>query len=184
MAADRADEEILKATSFTKGEWGDVPIALAMDYGMVAETFGTAAAPLATMTLLALLALAFVTGGLDHALTGRPDDLLTAWEAAITARGAQAAGGDAAANARATAMASCTSEVERMGVHAVRRVEERLRNGSAASDAGAKPRFGQAADRTPPNPGAPVPPLVPPAKIFKWRLVLFSLFYIRKVIFF
>ena len=26
-----------------------------------------------------------------------------------------------------------------------------------------------------------VPPLVPPAKIFKWRLVLFSLFYIRKV---
>ena len=32
-----------------------------------------------------------------------------------------------------------------------------------------------------PNPGAPVPPLVPPAKIFKWRLVFFSLFYIRKV---
>jgi hypothetical protein len=32
-----------------------------------------------------------------------------------------------------------------------------------------------------PNPGAPVPPLVPSAKIFKWRLVFFSLFYIRKV---
>ena len=34
---------------------------------------------------------------------------------------------------------------------------------------------------TAPNPGAPVPPLVPSAKIFKWRLVFFSLFYIRKV---
>ena len=43
-------------------------------------------------------------------------------------------------------------------------------------------RTAQAPQR--PNPGAPVPPLVPPAKIFKWRLVLFSLFYIRKVIFF
>ena len=117
MATDRADEENLKATSFTKGEWGDEPTALAMDYDMVAETFGTAAAPLATMPPLTLLALAFVTGGLDHALAGRPDGLLT--EAAITARGAQAAGGDAAANARATAMASCTSEVERMAVRLV-----------------------------------------------------------------
>ena len=33
-----------------------------------------------------------------------------------------------------------------------------------------------------PNPGAPVPPLVPSAKIFKWRVVFSSLFYIRKVI--
>ena len=40
MSADRADEENLKATSFSKGEWGDEPIALEMDYGMVAETFG------------------------------------------------------------------------------------------------------------------------------------------------
>ena len=32
-----------------------------------------------------------------------------------------------------------------------------------------------------PNPGAPVPPLVPSAQIFKWRLVFSSLFYIRKV---
>ena len=76
MAADRADEENLKATSFSKGEWGDGPIALEMDYGMVAETFGSAAAPLATMMPLTLVSLAFVTGALDHALAGRPDDLL------------------------------------------------------------------------------------------------------------
>ena len=119
MAADRADEENLKATSFTKGEWGDVPIALDLDYGLVAETFGSAAAPLATMTPLTLVAIAFVTGELDHALAGRPDDLLATWEAAITACGAQADGGDAAANARATAMAACTSEVERMAVRLV-----------------------------------------------------------------
>ena len=120
MSADRADEENLKATSFTKGEWMEnEPIDLAMDHGLVAETFATAGVPLATMTPLTLLALAYVTGGLGSAVTGKPDDLLTAWEAAITARGAQAAGGDAAANARATAMASCTSEVERMGVRLV-----------------------------------------------------------------
>ena len=78
MAADRADEENLKETSFGKGEWGDMPIPLAMDYGMVAETFGTAAVPLDTMTPLALAALAFVTGELDNnALSGNPDDLLT-----------------------------------------------------------------------------------------------------------
>ena len=67
MSADRADEENLKATSFSKGEWGDEPIALEMDYGMVAETFfGTAAAPpLATMItpLTTLVVLAFVTDG-------------------------------------------------------------------------------------------------------------------------
>ena len=108
MAADRADEENLKTTSFEKG-----------DYGMVAETFGTAAVPLDTMTPLALIALAFVTGELDHALPGKPDDLSTTWEAAITARGAQAATGDAAANARAAAMAACTTEVERMAVRLV-----------------------------------------------------------------
>ena len=93
MPADRrADEENLKATSFSKGDWGDEPIALEMDYGMVAETFGTAAAPLATTMPLTLVALEFVTGGLGHALAGRPDDLLAMWEAAITARGAPAAG--------------------------------------------------------------------------------------------
>ena len=119
MSADRADEENLKATSFSKGEWGDESIALEMDYDMVAEAFGTAAAPLATMTPLTLVSLAFVIGGLDHALAGRPDDLLSTWEAAIAARGAQAVGGDAAANARATATAACTSEVERMVVRLV-----------------------------------------------------------------
>ena len=72
MAADRADEENLKATSFERGEWGDVPIALDMDYDMVAEIFGSAAAPLATMTPLALVAIAFVTGELDHAVSGKP----------------------------------------------------------------------------------------------------------------
>ena len=55
MSADRADEENLKTTSFSKGEWGDELIALEMDYGMVAETFGTAAAPLATITPLTLV---------------------------------------------------------------------------------------------------------------------------------
>ena len=119
MAADRADEENLKTTGFERGEWGDVPIALDMDYGMVAETFGSAAAPFATMTPLALVVLAFLTGELDHALSGKPDDLLAAWEAAITARGAQAATGDAATNARAAAMAACTSEVERMALRLV-----------------------------------------------------------------
>ena len=95
MSADRADEEDLKTTSFSKGEWGNDLIALGMDYDMVAETFGTAAAPMATIAPLTLVAVSFVTSGLDQALTGRPDDLLATWEAAITARGAQAAGGDA-----------------------------------------------------------------------------------------
>ena len=40
MAAGRADEDNPKATGFTKGEWGDVPIALDLDCGMVADTFG------------------------------------------------------------------------------------------------------------------------------------------------
>ena len=119
MSADRADEEDLKTTSFSKGEWGDDLIALGMDYDMVAETLGTAAAPMAATAPLTLVAIAFVTGGLDQALTGRPDDLLATWEAAITARGAQAAGGDAANNARANALATCTSEVERMAVRLV-----------------------------------------------------------------
>ena len=109
MSADRADEEDLKTTSFSKGECEDDLIALGMDYDMVAETLGTAAAPMAAAAPLTLVAIAFVTGGLDQALTGRPDDLLTKWEAAITARGAQAAGGDAAENARANALAACTS---------------------------------------------------------------------------
>ena len=78
MAADRADEENLKATSCTKGEWGGVPIALDLDYDMVAETFDFAAAPMATMTPLTLVAIAFVTGELDHALAGGPDDILAA----------------------------------------------------------------------------------------------------------
>ena len=119
MSADRADEEDLKTTSFSKGEWGDDLIALGMDYDMVAEALGTAAAPMAAAAPLTLVAIAFVTGGLDQALTGRPDDLLTKWEAAITARGAQAAGGDAANNARANALANATSEVERMAVRLV-----------------------------------------------------------------
>jgi len=34
-----------------------VPISLAMDYGMVAETLGTVAAPLDTMTPLTLMSL-------------------------------------------------------------------------------------------------------------------------------
>ena len=80
MPADRADEENLKTTSFSKGECGDEAIALEMDFGMVAETFGTAAAPMATIAPLTLVALAFVTGGLHHALAGRPDDLLATWE--------------------------------------------------------------------------------------------------------
>ena len=120
MSADRADEENLKTTSFTKGEWTEnEPIALAMDYDLVAETFATAGVPLATITPLTLTALAYVTGGLDSALMKRPDDLLTEWEAAITARGAQAGGGGAATNARATAEGSCTSDVERMAVRLV-----------------------------------------------------------------
>ena len=119
MAADRADEENLKTTSFERGEWGDMPIAWDMDYGMVAKIFGSAAAPLDTMTPLTLTALAFVTGELDHALSGKPDDLLTAWEADITARGTQAATGDAAANARAAVMAACATEVERVAVRLV-----------------------------------------------------------------
>ena len=82
MAANRADEENLKATSFSKGEWGDEPIALAMGYGMVAETFGTAAAPMVTIMPLILVALAFVIGALDHASAGSPDGLLATWEAA------------------------------------------------------------------------------------------------------
>ena len=41
MAADGADEENLKAAIFKKGEWGDMPIPLAMDYEMVAETLDT-----------------------------------------------------------------------------------------------------------------------------------------------
>ena len=53
MSADRADEENLKTTSFLKGEWGDGLIALGMDYDMVAETFGTTAAPMATIAPLA-----------------------------------------------------------------------------------------------------------------------------------
>ena len=118
MSADRADEENLKTTSFSKGEWGDALIALEMDYDMVAETFGTAAAPMASIAPLTLVALAFVTGGLDHASAGRPDDLLATWEAAITARGADVID-TAANNARATAMASCTSEAERMAVRLV-----------------------------------------------------------------
>ena len=69
MVVNRADEENLKTASFGKGEWGDMPIPLAMDYDMVAETFGTAAVPLDTMTPLTLIALAFVTGDLDHALS-------------------------------------------------------------------------------------------------------------------
>ena len=52
MAADRTDEENLKATVFSKGEWGDEPIALAMNFSMVAETFGTAAAPMGTIAPL------------------------------------------------------------------------------------------------------------------------------------
>ena len=120
MSADRADEENLKTTSFTKGEWTEnEPIALAMDYDLVAETFATAGVPLVTITPLTLTALAYVTGGLDSALMKRPDDLLTEWESAITARGAQAGGGDAATNARATAEGSCTSDVERMAVRLV-----------------------------------------------------------------
>ena len=119
MAADRADEENLKTTSFEKGEWGDMPTPLAMDYDMAAETVGTTAVSLDTMTPLTLIALAFVTGELDNALSEKPGDLLATWEAAITARGAQAATGDAATNARAAAMAACTTEVERMAVRLV-----------------------------------------------------------------
>ena len=38
MSADRADEENLKATSFTKGEWIESePVELAMDYDSVAR---------------------------------------------------------------------------------------------------------------------------------------------------
>ena len=72
------------------------------------------------MAPLKLVALAFITGELGNALSGKHDDLLAAWEAAITARGARAATGDAAANARAAAMAACTTEVERMAVRLVK----------------------------------------------------------------
>ena len=68
---------------------------------------------------LTLVAIAFVTGELDHAFSGKLDELLAAWEVAITARGAQAATGNAAENAQAQAMAACTSEVERMAVRLV-----------------------------------------------------------------
>ena len=62
MAADRADEENLKVTSFGAGEWGELPVPLAMDYDLVAETLGTAAVPLGTVTPLTLLSLAFIIG--------------------------------------------------------------------------------------------------------------------------
>ena len=91
MAADRADEENLKVTIFGAGEWGDMPIPLAMDYELVAETLGTAAVPLGTVTPLTLVSLAFIISELDKAMLGKPDDFLATWEAAITARGAQAA---------------------------------------------------------------------------------------------
>ena len=60
MAADRADEPTkrtwkLKATSFSAGEWGGIPIPLAMDDDMVAGALGTAAAQLGAMTPLTLV---------------------------------------------------------------------------------------------------------------------------------
>ena len=76
-----------------------MPIPLATDYDMVAETLGTAAAPLDTMAPLKLVSLAFAIGERDKALSGKPDGKLATWEEAITARGAQAAGGVAAVNA-------------------------------------------------------------------------------------
>ena len=106
MAADRADEDNLKVTSLGAGEWGDMPVPLAMDYDLVAETPGTAAVPLGMVAPLTLVSLAFIIGELDKA-----DDLLATWEAAIVARGAQAATGDVAANARAAAMAVCDAVV-------------------------------------------------------------------------
>ena len=63
-----------------------MPIPLAMDYDMAAETtLGTAAVPLGTMTPLTLVSLAFIIGELDNALLGKPDDLLATWEAASQA---------------------------------------------------------------------------------------------------
>ena len=64
---------------------GEIPIPLAMDYDLVAETLGTAAVPLGTMTPLTLVSLAFIIGELDNALLGKPDDLLATWEAASQA---------------------------------------------------------------------------------------------------
>ena len=68
MAADGADKENLKATRFSAGGWEEAPIPLALDYDPVAETLGTVAVPLGTVTPLALASLAFIMNDLDSAL--------------------------------------------------------------------------------------------------------------------
>ena len=52
---------------------------MAMGYDLVAETLGTAAVPLGTVTPLTLVSLAFIIGALDEALLRKPDDLLATW---------------------------------------------------------------------------------------------------------
>ena len=62
MATNDTDKENLKATSFGAGEWGEMPIPLAMDYDLVAETLGAAAVLLGTVTPLTRVSLAFIIG--------------------------------------------------------------------------------------------------------------------------
>ena len=126
MAADRAraDEEDLKVSSFQKGEWEQTrPTELDVDYALLAEALGPAGAPVAEIHDATVVALAYVTGELAGALLGTVDDVLTKWEAAITARlSTPPATGAAATGVRVAAETACTTDLERM---AVRLVEEK-----------------------------------------------------------
>ena len=128
MAADRAraDEEDLKVSPFQKGEWEQTrPTELDVDYALLAEALGPAGAPVAEIHDATVVALAYVTGELAGALLGTVDDVLTKWEAAITARLSTPpapATGAAAVGVRTAAESACTSDLERT---AVRLVEEK-----------------------------------------------------------
>ena len=52
------------------GEWGGIPIPLALGYDLVAEALGTAAVPLGTVTPLTLVSLAFIIGELTKRCWG------------------------------------------------------------------------------------------------------------------
>ena len=126
MAADRAraDEEDLKVSPFQKGEWEQTrPTELDVDYALLAEALGPAGAPVSEIHDATVVALAYVTGELAGALLGTVDDVLTKWEAAITARlSTPPATGAAAVGVRTAAESACTSDLERT---AVRLVEEK-----------------------------------------------------------
>ena len=114
----RADEEDLKVSSFQKGEWQQTrPTELDVDYALLADALGTAGAPVLEVRDGTVVALAYVTGELAGVLLGPVDGVLAKWEAAITVRLATpAATGPAAAGGRDTAMAACTTDLERTAV--------------------------------------------------------------------